>query len=233
MNFILKRTVRNKQTSRERLIRSAERLFAERGFDGVSVRDIANDAKANSALVRYYFQGKDGLLTEVYTRHCEPLKAERAHLLKECQSNGRKPSLEEVLDAFIRPSLEANQDTNGGRDFSRLRAILSAENSSLLEQLVGQNFDQSSRVFVDALSKCLPHLTRHEVFWRFHFLLGAIYYTATGPHRVAALTKGKVNPSDPRKTCTELVQFAAAGFRAQSALVGSQKTKVVKRSKAV
>lgn len=230
---MLKRPVKHIQTSRDRLILSAERLFAERGFDGVSVRDIANDAKTNSALVGYYFRGKEGLLAEVYTRHCEPLKAERARLLNESRANGRKPSLEEVLEAFIWPSLEANEDPNGGHSFTRLRAVLSAENSSLLEQLVGQNFDQSSKVFVDALCRCLPHLTRHEVFWRFHFLLGAIYYTASGPHRVAALTKGKVDPSDPRKTCMELVRFAAAGFRAKSRLETTSKTKALNRSKAI
>jgi len=46
------------ETTRERLIQSAERLFAARGFDGVSVRDIANDAKVNSAMVGYYFEAR-------------------------------------------------------------------------------------------------------------------------------------------------------------------------------
>ena len=50
------------ETSREKLIASAERLFADRGFDGVSVRDIAKAAGVNSALVGYYFRGKEGLL---------------------------------------------------------------------------------------------------------------------------------------------------------------------------
>jgi AcrR family transcriptional regulator len=41
----MKTTAAPEETSREKLIQSAERLFAERGFDGVSVRDITNDAK--------------------------------------------------------------------------------------------------------------------------------------------------------------------------------------------
>jgi len=202
------------ESSREKLIHCAERLFAARGFDGVSVRDITNDAKVNSALVGYYFGGKEGLLTEVYTCHCEPLKYERLRLLAEYRAGGKSLTLEAILDAFIRPSLAANQGTEKGRSFSRLRAILSAENSMLLEQLVAENFDETSRTFVKALCECLPDLSRDDVFWRFHFLLGGIYYTALGPHRIRILSKGKCDPSDPDATREELIRFAAAGFRA-------------------
>jgi AcrR family transcriptional regulator len=204
----------SEETSREKLIQRAERLFAERGFDGVSVRDITNDAKVNSALVGYYFRGKEGLLAEVYTRHCEPLRRERARLLAEYNSNGKSATLEQILEAFIRPSLRAGHGSEEGRSFSRLRAILSAENSSLLEQLVAQTFDETNRSFIDAMCKRLPHLSREDVFWRFHFLLGTIYYTATGPHRIRTLSKGKCDPSNPEATTDELIRFAAAGFRA-------------------
>lgn len=195
-------------------MQSAERLFAERGFDGVSVRNIANDAKVNSALVRYYFGSKEGLLAEVYTRHCEPLKRERSRLLADSRANGKSDALRQTLEAFIRPSLQAGFGSKEGRSFSRLRAILSAENSLLLERLVAENFDDASRSFVDALSRCLPNLTREDILWRFHFLLGAIYYTATGPHRIKTLSKGKCNPLNPEATTDELIAFAAAGFKA-------------------
>jgi AcrR family transcriptional regulator len=194
---------------------SAERLFSELGFNGVSVRDIANDAGVNSALVGYYFGGKQGLLAEVYTRHCTPLTLERARLLR---AAGKTPTLEQVLEAFIRPSLEVTTDENGRSNFTRLRAILSGENSALLEQLVSANFDKSIRTFVDALSKCLPDLSREDVFWRFHFLLGAIYYTGTGPHRIFDLSKGVCDPSDPVATANEMIPFLAAGFRAPISL---------------
>lgn len=201
-------------TTREKLIRSAECLFALRGFDGVSVRDITNDAKVNSALVGYYFGSKEGLLAQVYMRHCEPLKRERSRLLAEYRTAGASLTLEAVLDAFIRPPLEVNLGTEEGRTFSRLRSILLVENSMLLERLVAANFDETSQTFVSALCECLPDLRREDVFWRFHFLLGGIYYTALGPHRIRILSKGKCDPSDPETTRDELIRFAAAGFRA-------------------
>lgn len=45
----------------EDLIRAAKRLFASQGFDGTTVRDIADAAKTNLSLVSYYFKGKEGL----------------------------------------------------------------------------------------------------------------------------------------------------------------------------
>jgi hypothetical protein len=134
--------------------------------------------------------------------------------MEEFTLNGQAATLEKILEAFIRPSLQAGQGSVQGRSFSRLRAILSAENSLLLEQLVARNFDASNRSFVNALSKCLPYLSKEDVFWRFHFLLGCIYYTATGPHRIKTLSKGKCDPSEPEATIRELIAFAAAGFKA-------------------
>ena len=73
--------------TREQLIIAAERLFADRGFAGVSVRAIAAEAGVNWSLVGYYFRGKDGLLAEVYRRHCTTLNAERLRLLDRGTAN--------------------------------------------------------------------------------------------------------------------------------------------------
>jgi AcrR family transcriptional regulator len=221
-------------SSRDKLILSAEVLFAEHGFNGVSVRDIANAAGVNSALVGYYFGGKEGLLSEVYTRHCEPLIRERTRLLAEARASEGGLTLEKVIAAFIAPSLEVTTDKNGRTGFTRLRAILSAENSALLEQLVAQNFDASSRMVIDALGKCLPGLSREEIYWRFHFLLGTIYYTGAGPQRVRILSEGRCDPSDAKATTKHLVPFLAAGFRApglrKTSRSAAKKSKPAKRA---
>ncbi len=51
--------------TRERLLKAAERLFAERGFKKVTVRDICRAARANVAAVNYHFGDKEGLYHEV------------------------------------------------------------------------------------------------------------------------------------------------------------------------
>jgi TetR/AcrR family transcriptional regulator len=51
----------SKEESREKLIKAALKFFADKGFEGTTVRDIADDAGVNLSLVSYYFQGKLGL----------------------------------------------------------------------------------------------------------------------------------------------------------------------------
>jgi len=200
----------------EKLIAAAERLFAEHGYNGVSVRMIAAAAGVNWSLLGYYFRGKEGLLSEVYRRHCGELNSARMCLLKEIRAGGRRPELEEILNAFIRPALAVARGEDGQTDFIRLRAILAAENSALLDKLVAENFDVSSTTFIDALRGCLPHLARDDILWRFHFMLGTIYYTASGPHRIKEFSNGRCDPADIEENLRQLVPFLAAAFRAPS-----------------
>jgi len=194
--------------TRDRLLAAAERLFAERGVTNVSVRAIAADAGVNWSLVGYYFRGKYGLLAAVYRRQCATLNAERFELLAEARRTGLH--LEAVIEAFVRPALSAIQ----GRQFSRLRAMLAADEEPLFAQLRAENFDESSRTFVAALRECLPELSEDDVLWRFHFMLGTIYYSVSSPQRIKTFSKGRCNPGNLEDTLRRLVPFLAAAFRA-------------------
>ena len=197
--------------TRARILRTAERLFAAHGYNGVSMRDLAAAAQVNIASIGYHFDSKEGLLSAVYRRHCEPLIEERMRGLEASRAMRGRARVAAIIEAFIRPAL-AQVEVEDGETFIRLRAVLSGENSALLEQLVAQNFDQSSTAFIDALCQCLPHLTRTEICWRFHFLLGAIYYTAAGPHRIHAFSHGRCDPADTEAVIGELVPFMTRAF---------------------
>jgi AcrR family transcriptional regulator len=210
--------------TRDRILRTAERLFAERGFSGVSVRELAAAAQVNIASIGYHFNNKEGLLSEVYRRHCEPMIEERLRGLKAASRLRGKAKIAAIIEAFIRPALR-QVEVEDGATFIRLRAVLSGENSELLEKLVAENFDQSSSAFIDELCACLPHLTRTDVCWRFHFLLGTIYYTAAGPHRITAFSHGQCDPSDTEAVVHELVPFMTRAFQAPATKRPARKTR--------
>ena len=202
--------------TREKLTAAAEMLFAEHGYAKVSVRAIAAAAGVNWSLVGYHFRGKEGLLSEVYRRHCATLNAERVRLLN--LAAGRRDRLEKTIEAFVRPALAEIQTGRGESGFSRLRAILAAEDSALLSQLVAENFDLSSRRFVTALRACLPEVPADEILWRFHFMLGTIYYSVSSPQRIKTFSKGRCDPGHLDDTLRHLITVLAAAFRAPAAI---------------
>jgi TetR/AcrR family transcriptional regulator, regulator of cefoperazone and chloramphenicol sensitivity len=68
-------TSRDDLETRARLLNAASRLFAERGYARVTVRDICNKARANVAAVNYHFGGKDGLYGAVMRHAMETMQA--------------------------------------------------------------------------------------------------------------------------------------------------------------
>src|SRR3979411_1779711 len=102
--------------TRERILRTAERLFAERGFSGVSVRELAAAAQVNIASIGYHFNNKEGLLSEVYRRHCEPMIEERLRLHPPSPPLHGKARVAAIIEAFIRPALQQVR-VEGGEAF--------------------------------------------------------------------------------------------------------------------
>ena len=86
---------------------------------------------------------------------------------------------------------------------------------AILTDLTATNFDDSSLEFIERLVTALPHLSRDQVFWRFHFLLCTIYYSASGPQRIAALSDNRCDPRNTDDLLQNLVPFLAAGLTAK------------------
>jgi AcrR family transcriptional regulator len=83
--------------TRARLLNAAARLFAERGFAKVTVRDICKRARANVAAVNYHFGGKDGLYHAVMRMAIETMQATTA----EAQAAGRGLPADERIRAYV------------------------------------------------------------------------------------------------------------------------------------
>lgn len=202
--------------TRDRILTAGTQLFAAQGFNGVSLRQLTTEAGVNLASVGYHFGSKEGLIEAIFERHCQPMMDDRRRRLAACaEKPGRAPLLEQIIEAFVTPAISITADTaGGGATFSRLRAVLAHENHALAEQLITKHFDTTSSQFIDAFQRCLPKLSREAVYWRFHFLLGALYYTSVNPGRIRQLSGGKCDPTDAASAVHEMVQFVAAGFRA-------------------
>lgn len=199
------------------ILDAAEKLFCERGFGAVALREIAREAGANVGSVTYHFGTKLGVLEAIYRRHAGPMNQRRLELLGEAQripDSGQR--LAAILRAYVVPAFSSSDDlAGGGARFTRMRAVLSAEGNAEARQIIARTFDETSRAFIDAILGCLPGASRADVVWRSQFLLGSLYYTLINPHRITRLADGATDGGDHEKAISEIV---AASFAAFSAL---------------
>jgi AcrR family transcriptional regulator len=106
--------------TRERIIKAAERLFAERGYDATSIRAIVAKARVNQAAINYHFDGKDGLYREVLRGAFRALTEQQLEHADEMKAMSREAALAEFIRRQLRPLL--------GRDeYSRHMRILNWE----------------------------------------------------------------------------------------------------------
>jgi AcrR family transcriptional regulator len=205
-----------KPNLREAILCAAEDLFSTNGFNAVSVRDIAQAAGANPGSVTYHFKTKDGLLLEIYRRHCGPMNVRRLELLAAARRvRDLKDKLEAIARAYVLPAFSSGSDlAGGGARFTRLRAVMSAEGNAVAGKIIAQTFDDTSHAFIDAICESLPQIPRTEIVWRSHFLLGALYYTLVTPERVSRLSRGEADGSDSANAIEQLVHATVASFQA-------------------
>src|SRR5919199_6351467 len=99
-------------TTRERVLDAAERLFAEHGYQATTLRMVTAEAGANIAAVNYYFGSKQALLAAVVHRVIGPVAEERRRRLEALEADG-DPSVEALVDAIIAPMLERFEAEEG------------------------------------------------------------------------------------------------------------------------
>ena len=105
------------------LIRAAERLFAERGSDGVSLREINSEAGAsNASAVQYYFGDRRGLVRAVLAKHEVDIERRR-HALLDAYEAQPQPEVRSLAAALVNP-LAAELSTDGGPGYLQLVADL-------------------------------------------------------------------------------------------------------------
>ena len=200
-------------STRERILGVAETLFARHGFAGASLRQVTAAAKVNLAAVNYHFGSKESLIEEVFRRRLDELNRGRLAALASVQD---RPShtLEDVLDAFVRPALEQSMDSAGGTAFVRVLARAYAEHDERLRRFLSDNYGHVLREFAAAFARLLPQLDKEELYWRLDIVAGALTY-AMADFGLIKRRNSVSEQSHREQSARHLVRFAAAGLRAE------------------
>lgn len=204
----------------QRILQSSIQLFADHGFDQVTVRDIAERAKVNHAAISYYFGTKEQLIRHAIATVIAPLNAQRISALNAVRVSGaRKANLESVVRAMVEPTVAACMEGTGvQRHYARMLILAFALRQPFAEEVVSQQTDEVASQFVDALSAALPGSERADMYWGFDFMIGSMLHVlldTSRNHRLRRISGGLCNTSSSIDVTEHLVSFITAGLRAK------------------
>lgn len=124
------------RSTRDELIRSAERTFARDGVNAASLREIARGAGTrNVTAIKYHFGGRDELVQALHDKHLPAVEACRNAMLDVYESRPLPSASRRLADvralaaALVEPFANLLADTDGGPDYLRVRAALLVERS--------------------------------------------------------------------------------------------------------
>jgi len=213
------------------ILSAAEQLFADKGVDNTSVRDITRLANANLGAINYYFGTKERLAIEVFIRALEPANRRRLAWLDrlEKEANGKPLKLEKIVEVLIRPMLENDgEEVRTSDSFRQLLSHCFHESNPEIKLLVKERYAETCQRFDTALSRALPGLSLDELFWRTQFVFGAMHHAITAWLRfdflpLPSLVNGqKPQLIDAEALVQQLVICATAAFRAHSSNIPSK-----------
>jgi len=205
----------NKKTRRkDRILDAAEALLAQHGFEGVSMRMVADRAGVDLALASYHFGNKQGLFDAVLLRRAAVLNEMRQETLAKCKAEAgpEGPTAEAIIDAFLQPLLgQGLQEDEGWLHYFELVAQVNSS-PEWGGQLMTKYFDPLVRQFMDALKVALPNADQTTLYWCYHFLSGALTLTFAHTGRIDQLSDGAAKSIDMKGAYERMVPFMAAGF---------------------
>ena len=194
---------------RREILVNAERLFAEFGYNGVSIRDIASAANVPIALVGYYFGRKEELFTTIFEHRLGYIE-ERIVRLKAIDLDTPDPVLE-IVRAWAEPAVNVRSSASG-EAFSLLVARSVWDQGSVAQQMLQRYYDPLAEVFIETMMRALPNCDRVTIVWGYEYAIGALLMHLAD-RRVERLSAGHATSGDPTRV-KDLVSFIASGFRA-------------------
>lgn len=212
------------------IARAAERLFALRGYDGVSIREIAAQAQVNSALVGYYFGTKEQLYRSLFERRYHDITATRNLALRALDvRTDSAECLRQIVRVWARPLIAMLGDP-ACRDFVMLLAREASDASSDPRRIFHDYLDPSAKACIAILRRALPRATKADAIQGYLWMIAAMSSYTTSGARAGRLGNGPAQ--SPEAFLRKLEIFIAAGLQAleQASAVSNGRTPAIAES---
>ncbi len=176
-----------KHETKDKLLDAAELLFANKNFDEVSIRELANAAGVNVAAVNYHFQGKENLFYQVIMRRFVLQRDNTLKALEEVLANTEeRPGIAPVIRTLVEEYLVGALSAHGGSSFMTLLAREmqsrhSHASSAFFKEMVVPVFKAYSTALIDVR----PCLEQEQINWIMASIIGQIHHFIARWHKKA------------------------------------------------
>jgi AcrR family transcriptional regulator len=183
--------------TRQAILEAAERLYAERGFADVTLRDIVAAAGVNLAAVNYHFGSKDELIAELFISRSLATNRERLNELRRVEQQGcGRAEIEAILRALVGPTLRGCLGPDRERSpAARFMIRASIEAVAPIRRIKNREIDHLKK-FAAAMRRSLPSCPDVELYWGLHFALAMAHQTIRDSERLTKLSEGLCDLND-------------------------------------
>src|SRR6185437_5869115 len=196
----------------ERILDAAEELFAKHGIYGVTMREIAELADVDTALLHYYFESKRGVFDAVFARRADILNAERMREMDRYEAeNAGHYELESIIACYLRPMFMLNrQGGQGWRNFCAFVGNLSS--APELAEIFAAKFDPVLKRLIGLLREAMPEVAEADLYWGYHMFSGSIMIVNMANGAIEHVSDGLCHAEDFDEIEPRLVRYSAEGF---------------------
>jgi len=203
--------------TRKKILDAAEHLFADKGFEGTSLRDISEASDSHLALSTYHFGNKEQLFDEVVRRRAVELVNQRLAGLARIDLDAQPPeeTVRLLIDAYVNPMIKARFGKSQQWQ-SWVRLMSSIINIKRWTPLIQKHFDECAEIYVASWRKALPDADHVSLLNGFSFMAVTTLYVCNYTDRFQTLKKlpRRSKNQDLDALTEDLVRFLHAGFMA-------------------
>ncbi|WEK44771.1 MAG: TetR/AcrR family transcriptional regulator [Candidatus Sphingomonas colombiensis] len=206
---------RAREASIERILDAAEQLFAEFGYHGVTLKDVATRVGVSSTLIHYHFNGKESIYEAVWARRAPFSALSRLEAMRRYAAEvGDNVTVEGALHAWIDTDLNTQiENEDQWRAFGKISAQANSADGWGADKMT-RYFNPVVLALIDLLRKAMPDCDEETIFWGYHFLSGAMTHNMARTGRLDDLSEGLCSSNDFVSIRRHMATFMAAGFHA-------------------
>jgi len=204
-----------------RFLDAAEQVFTEQGYNGMTIRMIAERSDSNLGTLSQYWGSKRALVREIFERRFRPIQDWRTELFDDLErriAHGERVSVEEVVRALVEPAFVVpGVPIEEAPHITMLLGRAINDPSEEVVEAIDQIFMPNQQQFVSLLQAIGPKLDAREFYWRCSCCVGAIAFSASLRDRLTRHLDFDETTLNPVLATNVIINFLTAGISAPAA----------------